>query len=52
MMTMEEDFRIEVRNNNATIGFEFSNMGEALNFAQTCYEACDPDTEVILIKKG
>ena len=52
MMTMEEDFRIEVRNNNATIGFEFNKFSDAMEFAQTCYEACDPDTEDILIKKG
>ncbi len=52
MMTMEEDFRIEVRNDHATIGFEFNNMGEALTFAQTCFEACDQDTQVIMIKRG
>lgn len=49
---MECAFRIEIKKGEHAIGFEFHTLSEAEAFAETCFEACDQDTQVIMIKRG
>ena len=48
---MINPYRIEIEQNGAKVGFEFNNMSDARDFADTCLEVCDTGTKIIIIKQ-
>jgi len=44
-------YRIEIEQNGGKVGFEFNRFDDARDFADTCFEVCDNNTKIIIIKK-